>query len=78
MAGDDVSAEYARRGTELGAERAVEVRDVAEATVEGNIENLRWFSCQTERLALVLGITCHAVYHAGQVQLLKTLAQFGA
>lgn len=26
-----------------------------------------------ERLNLVLGITCHAVYHAGQVQLLKRL-----
>lgn len=28
-----------------------------------------------ERLALLLGITCHAVYHAGQVQLIKVLAQ---
>jgi hypothetical protein len=26
-----------------------------------------------ERLEVVLGITCHAVYHAGQVQLLKKL-----
>jgi hypothetical protein len=26
-----------------------------------------------ERLALVLGITCHAIYHAGQVQLIKRL-----
>lgn len=26
-----------------------------------------------ERLNLVLGITCHAVYHAGQVQLIKRL-----
>ena len=26
-----------------------------------------------ERLGLVLGITCHAVYHAGQVQLIKRL-----
>ena len=26
-----------------------------------------------ERFDLVLGITCHAVYHAGQVQLLKRL-----
>jgi hypothetical protein len=30
-----------------------------------------------ERLDLVLGITCHAVYHAGQVQLLKKLAEEG-
>jgi hypothetical protein len=28
----------------------------------------------TERFNLVLGITCHAVYHAGQVQLIKKLA----
>lgn len=27
----------------------------------------------SERLDLVLGITCHAVYHAGQVQLVKAL-----
>jgi hypothetical protein len=27
----------------------------------------------SKRLKLVLGITCHAVYHAGQVQLLKRL-----
>ena len=28
-----------------------------------------------DRIELVLGITCHAVYHAGQVQLLKKLAE---
>jgi hypothetical protein len=27
----------------------------------------------SERIDLVLGITCHAIYHAGQVQLLKKL-----
>src|SRR5262249_34529520 len=27
----------------------------------------------SERFDLVLGITCHAVYHAGQVQLIKRL-----
>jgi hypothetical protein len=27
----------------------------------------------TERFDLVLGITCHAIYHAGQVQLIKRL-----
>ena len=27
----------------------------------------------TERLDIVLGITCHAVYHAGQIQLIKAL-----
>lgn len=28
---------------------------------------------ERERIDLVIGITCHAVYHAGQVQLLKRL-----
>lgn len=28
-----------------------------------------------ERFALVLGVTCHAVYHAGQIQLIKRLHQ---
>jgi hypothetical protein len=28
---------------------------------------------EAERLDLVLGITCHAVYHAGQIQLIKRL-----
>lgn len=28
---------------------------------------------ETERFDLVLGITCHAIYHAGQVQLIKRL-----
>lgn len=27
----------------------------------------------TERFNLVLGITCHAIYHAGQIQLIKRL-----
>jgi DinB superfamily len=30
-------------------------------------------SADVEPFALVLGITCHAVYHAGQVQLIKRL-----
>jgi hypothetical protein len=29
---------------------------------------------ESERLDLVLGITCHAVYHAGQIQLIKRLS----
>jgi len=28
---------------------------------------------ESERFALVVGITCHAVYHAGQIQLIKKL-----
>jgi DinB family protein len=33
---------------------------------------------ERERFDLVLGITCHAVYHAGQIQLLKALGAAGA
>src|SRR5262245_41426925 len=32
---------------------------------------------EDERLDLVLGITCHAAYHAGQVQLVKRLRESG-
>jgi len=28
---------------------------------------------ERERFDLVLGITCHAIYHAGQIQLVKAL-----
>jgi hypothetical protein len=28
---------------------------------------------ETERFNLVLGITCHAIYHPGQIQLIKRL-----
>src|SRR5262245_20472744 len=46
------------------------------ATAVADIEAGRCISQLTdvERLNLVLGITCHAVYHAGQVQLIKKLA----
>jgi DinB superfamily len=41
----------------------------------GDIEAGKISSAMTaeERFALVLGITCHAVYHAGQIQLIKRL-----
>ena len=32
---------------------------------------------ESERFDLVLGIACHAVYHAGQIQLLKVLRRTG-
>ena len=31
-------------------------------------------SSSPDRLDLILGLTCHAVYHAGQIQLIKVLA----
>jgi hypothetical protein len=30
---------------------------------------------EAERFDLVLGITCHAIYHAGQIQLIKRLLE---
>lgn len=42
------------------------VNDVAAGRTESPL-------AEAERLDLVLGITCHAVYHAGQVQLVKRL-----
>jgi hypothetical protein len=42
------------------------VEDVAAGAVESPLAD-------TERFSLVLGITCHAIYHAGQIQLLKKL-----
>jgi len=43
-------------------------RDVASGTIKSPIG-------ESERFDLILGITCHAVYHAGQVQLVKKLRQ---
>jgi hypothetical protein len=59
------------------------IRDVVEreqqrlVAADDDIENGRITSPlgAPERFKLVLGITCHAVYHAGQVQLLKRLHQ---
>lgn len=42
------------------------VADIGEGRVPSKLSD-------TERFNLVLGITCHAVYHAGQIQLLKRL-----
>jgi hypothetical protein len=42
------------------------VEDVAAGAVESPLPD-------PERFSLVLGITCHAIYHAGQIQLLKKL-----
>jgi hypothetical protein len=42
------------------------VTDIGAGTVASPVEG-------TERFDLVLGVTCHAIYHAGQVQLIKVL-----
>ena len=50
-------------------------RRLHEAVDALDARDSRGVQTQAERLDLVLGITCHAVYHAGQVQLLKKLAE---
>jgi hypothetical protein len=54
------------------------IRDIVAREQEGLAADLSGDSAATlsesERFDLVLGITCHAVYHAGQIQLLKRLA----
>lgn len=45
---------------------AAVVADIAAGRIESRLS-------EAERFSLVLGITCHAVYHAGQIQLLKRL-----
>lgn len=68
----------------LASERAISWPDITRvvdteqsrlATLVGDIDSGRVTSplSESERLALVLGITCHAVYHAGQIQLIKKL-----
>jgi hypothetical protein len=42
------------------------VADIAAGTVASPLDD-------AERFNLVLGITCHAIYHAGQIQLIKLL-----
>ena len=55
--------------------KAVDEQQRHLSTLVGDIEVGRARSplTEAERLTLVLGITCHAVYHAGQVQLIKKL-----
>jgi hypothetical protein len=55
----------AAAGTEQRRLSAV-VADIGKGRVQSPL-------AEAERFDLVLGITCHAVYHAGQVQLIKRL-----
>ena len=54
---------------------AVDAEQRALAAVVAGIQSGRLKSplADGERFDLVLGVTCHAVYHAGQVQLIKRL-----
>ncbi|HET7219047.1 MAG TPA: DinB family protein [Vicinamibacterales bacterium] len=76
MAGEDwfeVSGEHTLAWPEIRA--TVEAEQQRLTQLIDDIENGTQRSAvpNAERLGLVLGITCHAVYHAGQVQLIKRL-----
>ena len=53
----------------------VEMQQQRLAALVAEVESGRATSAlpDAERFGLVLGITCHAVYHAGQIQLIKRL-----
>jgi hypothetical protein len=75
LEGDDwFSSDVAQmKWSEIAA--TVEVQQRKLAIVVKNITTGKASSplSDMERLDLVLGITCHAIYHAGQVQLIKSL-----
>jgi hypothetical protein len=54
------------------------VRDIVAREQEGLLADLAGDATsalpESDQFDLVLGITCHAVYHAGQIQLIKRLA----
>lgn len=76
LEGEDWFAVSADGGLGWGRiKEVVEEEQKRLAAVVADIEGGRTRSplSETERFDLVLGITCHAIYHAGQVQLVKAL-----
>ena len=54
------------------------IRDIVAREHDGLIADLSRdaaAAAESEQFDLVLGITCHAIYHAGQIQLIKRLAE---
>jgi hypothetical protein len=58
---------------EVQAVLATEQQRLATAVADLGAGRIRSPLAETERFDLVLGVTCHAVYHAGQIQLIKRL-----
>jgi hypothetical protein len=68
--GDDTAISWPTVQDTLDAEQrrlARLVDDINDGTTSSPV-------AEAERFTLVLGITCHAIYHAGQVQLIRRLA----
>lgn len=76
LPGDDwfpLAAEGGMSWPEIHAAAAAEIEGLGRFVAELAAGRARSPLAEAERFDLVLGITCHAVYHAGQVQLLKRL-----
>lgn len=58
---------------EIQAVVDAEQRRLAAAVADIGAGRIQSSLVEAERFDLVLGITCHAVYHAGQIQLIKRL-----
>jgi len=71
----DLPDEQALTWVEVRATVAREWRELTALVTDVDAGNARSPLGDAERFTLVLGITCHAIYHAGQVQLVKRLRQ---
>jgi hypothetical protein len=69
----EVPDEKRLRWTEISATLAEWQERLAAAIRDLGAGRLRSPLSEREQFDLVLGITCHAIYHAGQIQLLKAL-----
>jgi DinB superfamily len=76
LAGDDWFVGSGEPGLDWPAIRELvdtEQRDLAALVRKLDAGRLESAKTNAEQLELVLGITCHAIYHAGQIQLIKRL-----
>jgi hypothetical protein len=76
LAGDDwfvASGESSLAWSTIRELVDTEQRDLAALVRKLDAGRLESVKANTEQLELVLGITCHAIYHAGQIQLIKRL-----
>jgi DinB family protein len=71
----DLSDERALTWVEVAATVDQEWHRLAALVADVEAGNAQSPLADAERFTLVLGITCHAIYHAGQVQLIKRLRQ---
>ena len=69
----DLPDEQALTWEQVQATVDQEQRRLAELVGDIEAGNARSPLADAERFSLALGITCHAIYHAGQIQLIKRL-----